>query len=283
MVKEAPAGYIVDDAQPALVETIEVERLPATEARAAEHELQPSEVPSTADATVEEVPVEVETSVAAPAAVEETVEPVETAPSAPVAFPGSDSAAGFPFVEEPAAIASSPDNSVAFPASPDSSAPVAFAFPGSDTSLTNTPALSGTATPGGVTFQNMPSPGRSGTPEVDQDGKRRTLSTQGMQRLARRLSVSGRRETSSTSIPKVVLNAFKRENSSISKDKGDKDTPKNDSKDNLAVREDGSLVAAESTSKDSPNASVASNIDEPKSKKSKKEKKEKKKKSMGPA
>ena len=257
-----------------------------------EFEAQPADVAPTNDVAIVEVPVETATTPDAPSADDAPKSPDATTASAPVAFPRSEpSGVEFPS-EEAAALATSPPDSVAFPASPDSSAPVAFVFPGSDSSLANSPALSGSGagTPG-VTFQNMPTPaGRSGTPDVDQDGKRRrTLSTQGMQRLARRLSVSGRRENSSSSIPTAILNTFKRENSKRdskdSKDVKDVTIPKDGSKDNLPVREDGSLVnpatpAEGSSAKDSPNASLASNIDQPKLKKQKK--KEKKRKSTAP-
>ena len=158
---------------------------------------------------------------------------------------------------------------------------------------------SGASSTPGVTFQNMPSPDRSGTPDegaapgAGSDGKRRrTLSTQGVQRLARRISISGKRQGSSSSIPAAILNTFKRDsNSSVaresskdSKDGGkDKAVAKDDSKDNLAVRDDGSLAAAEGSVKDSPSASVNSEGAQDKKKKKESKKKEKKRKSMGPA
>jgi hypothetical protein len=276
IVKDAVLGYAVDDGEPAAVETQESTTEPLVETL----EAQPAEVPAAAtDTAVVDVPVEAEAAPDAPVP-EEVPKVAELPASPPVAFPRSEPS------EDAAALATSPQESVAFPVSPELSAPVAFAFPGSETSLTNSPALSGAGTPG-VTFQNIPSPSTGGrTPDVDQDGKRRrTLSTQGMQRLARRLSVSGRRENSSTSIPTAILNTFKRENSK----RDVKETlAKDGSKDNLpiTVRDDGSLAhAAEgSSARDSPSASVMSNIDQAKlSKKQKKEKgKEKKRKNTAP-
>lgn len=209
----------------------------------------------------------------------------EAAPT-PVAFPSSDEQGpvAFPAADTPAAVtfpaseAKEEQAPVAFPAAADSPAPVAFAFPGSETSSqTNTPSIGGTQSPG-VTFQNMPTPARSGTPDVDQDGKRRrTLSTQGIQRLARRISISGRRQGSSGSIPAAIFNTLKRDNSALSKDSSPKDGPKDAAKE--SAREDGSLVNAEASTgtpqRDSPSGSVASDINRTKTKKEKKKEKRK--------
>lgn len=221
-----------------------------------------------------------DTSVAFPSA-EPTEEVLQTdTASAPVAFAGSEEQGPveFPAADAPAAVtfpaseAKDEQTPVAFPAGPDTSpAPVAYAFPGSETSSqTNTPSIGGTQSPG-VTFQNMPGPARAGTPDIDQDGKRRrTLSTQGIQRLARRISISGRRQGSSGSIiPAAIFNTLKRDNSNLSKD-----TTKDMQKE---AREDGSVVNAEGSApvRDSPSGSVASDINRTKTKKEKKKEKRK--------
>jgi len=172
-----------------------------------------------------------------------------------VAFPSSEDpqeeiGAAAPTDDAPAA--------VAFPSS-DSPAPVAFpASPDDAQSQRTSSVLERTQTPQatGVTFQDTQAPPRSSTPNTpDPDGKRRrTLSTQGIQRIARRMSIS-RRQESSSSIPKMAgafMSGLKRESTSASKDD-------NNTKD----------------AKESPNASVSSDIGKSKSKK--KEKKDKRK------
>lgn len=290
--KEPAAGYAVEDAEPVKDEPEEVQVLEA-EPLTAEPEVQPAEIPPAGDAFVLEAPVEGESNVTAPD-VEDMPKPA-TGGSAPIAFPVSGSAIDLSEDGHSGNVfASSPDNSVTFPTGTDGAAPAAFAFPSSDNaSIPDSPALSGTAasTPA-VTFQNMPAPERSGTPNDEagnsNDGKRRrTLSTQGVQRLARRISISGKRQgSSSTSIPAAILNSFKRDSGSLGRESS-KDSKNSaakgkgpagdDSKDSL---NDGApAVAAE----DSANASVNSDITQDKKKKEKKEKKEKKRKSMGPA
>ena len=108
----------------------------------------------------------------------------------------------------------------------------------------------------GVTFQEAATPERTGTPDPEADGKRRrTLSTQGIQRFARRLSTS-KRSDSVSAVPKAggFMAALRREGTSTSKDDGS-------SKD----------------AGESPNASVSSDIGQAK-KLSKKEKKKDKRK-----
>ena len=196
-----------------------------------------------------------------------------------MAFPTSGSTAeGFPVEDTPADNDTTHSEApVAFPTAADSSAPVAF--PGSETSSQlGSPAMGGQASPG-VTFQDAPTTGRAGTPDVDQDGKRRrTLSTQGMQRLARRISISGRRQGSTSSIPSAILNSFKRDSTTLSREvPKDKDAAA--PKDGLVVREDGTIVAPDAGT--SPSGSVASDLNQAKDKK--KQKKMKKRKSTGPA
>ncbi|KAH9858534.1 hypothetical protein C2E23DRAFT_908588 [Lenzites betulinus] len=189
-------------------------------------------------------------------AVEAAPEPsavaVPDAPAAPVAFPSSDDTAPVSFPSSDAA-------PLAFPSS-DSPAPLAF--PGSpETGSQREGSVAERAQTPGVTFQDTNTPERTGTPDPETDGRRRrTLSTQGIQRLARRISITTRRQGSSTSIPALAgsfIPGLKREGTSNSnKDEGgsSKDTPK-----------------------DSPSGSVASDIGKPKGSKIRKEKKEKRK------
>ncbi|CAL1707785.1 unnamed protein product [Somion occarium] len=180
--------------------------------------------------------------------------------AAPVAFPAS-SIHG----PEPERFPTSASAPISFPTS-DSPRGTPIAFPGSegDASSQHTPSLAERAQTPGVTFQNVATPPRTGTPDVDQDGKRRrTLSTQGMQRLARRISLSGRRQGSSGSnILTSAIQGLKRENTTGSKD--------NDSTKD-------SVRASNDVPRESPTASVQSDIG--KAAKSKKKEKEKKRKS----
>lgn len=202
---------------------------------------------------------------ATPSGQVEEVEEVPAPATAPIAFPSSDP-------EDEATTAQ--DASVSFPvADSPSPAAAAFAFPGSDTSSQpGTPSIGGTQSPG-VTFQNAPTPARSGTPDVDADGKRRrTLSTQGIQRLARRISVSGRRQGSVSSIPTAVLNALKRDGSS---------RESSGLKSEVSKDGNGEVTGEGSSVKDSPAASIASDLPKAKKKDKKKDAREKKRKSTG--
>ena len=183
-------------------------------------------------------------------------EPAADAPAAaPVAFPSSEDAApvAFPSADSPAP--------VAFPVS-DSPAPIAF--PGSpETGSVREGSVAERTQSPGVTFQDTQTPERTGTPDPEADGKRRrTLSTQGIQRLARRISITTRRQGSSTSIPAIagsIIPALKRENTARSS------TDEGSSKDVSAL------------ARDSPSPSVSSDIGKPKGSKIRKEKKDKRK------
>ncbi|KAI0915776.1 hypothetical protein AcW1_003720 [Taiwanofungus camphoratus] len=209
--------------------------------------------------------------------------PTEVAAGAAVAFPSSDPETASapteiePGIEDSVAVISDPSSAVAFPSSdgqatPDANGgtPVAFpaadspgpiAFPGSSDDLASQHGVSTPQTPqtAGVTFQDTQTPPRAGTPNPETEGKRkRTLSTQGIQRLARRISTT-RRQESSSSIPKMagIFSGLKREGTSASKDD-------NSSRD----------------ARESPTASVSSEIGKAKSKKKEKEKKDTKRKSV---
>ncbi|KAI0661121.1 hypothetical protein C8Q70DRAFT_932186 [Cubamyces menziesii] len=210
--------------------------------------------------------------------------------SAPVAFPSSDDAEEAPVVPAEREAAPEPSSEatpgtsagpVAFPSSDDAApvsfpsgdaAPLAFpttdspgpiAFPGSsETASQREGSVAERAQSPGVTFQDTHTPSRTGTPDPEADGKRRrTLSTQGIQRLARRISITTRRQGSSTSIPALAgsfIPGLKRENTSGS-------------------NKDDAGSSRDTPPKDSPNPSVSSDIGRAKSGKIKKEKKEKRK------
>ncbi|RPD63723.1 hypothetical protein L227DRAFT_542647 [Lentinus tigrinus ALCF2SS1-6] len=174
--------------------------------------------------------------------------------AAPVAFPSSEDAAPVAF---PSADDATP---VTFPTS-DSPAPIAFPASPETASQREGSVAERTQTPG-VTFQEAATPERTGTPDPEADGKRRrTLSTQGIQRLARRISITTRRQGSSTSIPAIassILPSLKRENTARSS------TDEGSSKDVNVAR-------------DSPSPSVTSEGSKPKGSKIRKEKKDKRK------
>ncbi|KAJ3819599.1 mitochondrial half-size ABC transporter [Lentinula raphanica] len=73
------------------------------------------------------------------------------------------------------------------------------AFPTSDETQSIAHSVPATPTPAGVTFEASTSP-RSGTPDPDSEPKRKRISSQNFQRLARRISISTRRQGSVASI-----------------------------------------------------------------------------------
>ena len=193
--------------------------------------------------------------------------------SAPVAFPSAEVSAPVAFPSDSADNAAAP---VAFPSS--SSSPAPLAFPTSvDTSSQREGSVAERGP--GVTFQDAQTPERTGTPDPEAtDGKRRrTLSTQGIQRLARRISITTRRQGSATNIPSVSIPSIPAIAGSISAALKRQDTTRS-STDEGSVR-DG---AVPSNLRDSPSASVSSELGgKPKGSKIKKEKKDKRK-SMPP-
>lgn len=214
-------------------QNVAAEDVPITEA--------PSALPSEpAEISIEPAAVEAQSPIAFP-----SPEP-EPELSAPVAFPSEETAPAVMFPTEAPA-------PVAFP-SEDSPAPTATAAPVAFPASPETASQAGSEpvqTPG-VTFQDTDGPSRTGTPDPDTEQKRRrTLSTQGIQRFARRISISTRRQgSSSSSIPKFagVIPGLKREGTTSTKD----DKPVKDA-----------------TPGDSPSASVASDIGNKRTKKDK--------------
>jgi hypothetical protein len=165
---------------------------------------------------------------------------------APAAFPSSD--LGGPVNDT----APSKANPVAFPTS--DSVPVAFPSGTSDESASQK-APSTTQTPGITFAQGVSTPERTGTPDPDTETKRKRISSQNFQRLARRISITTRRAGSVSGIP--ILGNLRRDATSGSS----------------------SAQAQESTDSDAgPKASSESpapSISEPDKDKAKKEKKKK--------
>jgi hypothetical protein len=89
-------------------------------------------------------------------------------------------------------------NPVAFPTS--DSAPIAFPTSTSDETASQK-APSTTQTPGITFAQGVSTPERTGTPDPESETKRKRISSQNFQRLARRLSVTTKRAGSISGIP----------------------------------------------------------------------------------
>ncbi|KIO04474.1 hypothetical protein M404DRAFT_550650 [Pisolithus tinctorius Marx 270] len=187
-------------------------------------------------------------SLRAPAAsihAEPTAPVVPPKDNVPVSFPTSDP-------EEEPATTPAP---VAFPTSGDSSsqAPEPVAFPVSDDARSVAsqprPAVPGHVQGASVTFDTTTTPPRSGTPDPSgtpndsTDGKRKRISSQNFQRLARRISLSTPRK--GAGIPGIanIANVLKRDSSL-----------KGDSKDKAADKDEGK--SGESSSKDADVASA---------------------------
>ncbi|KAH9020826.1 hypothetical protein EDB85DRAFT_2152777 [Lactarius pseudohatsudake] len=145
-------------------------------------------------------------------------------------------------------------NPVAFPTS--DSAPIAF--PGTSSDEAASQKAPSTAQTPGITFApEVGTPERTGSPDPDAEPKRKRISSQNFQRLARRISVTTRRAGSISSIP--ILGNLRRDTSSASTS-----TPAQASTDSDA----GPGAASQS-----PAASIQSEPDKDRSKKKEKEKK----------
>ena len=168
-----------------------------------------------------------------------------------------DTLIAFPSTNEAAVSDAIPSNvtPVAFPTS--DSAPITF--PGTSSDEAASQKAPSTAQAPGITFApEVGTPERTGTPDPDAEPKRRRISSQNFQRLARRISVTTRRAGSiSSSIP--ILGNLRRDASSASTS-----TPAQASTDSDA----GPIVASQS-----PAASIQSEPDKDKSKKKEKDKK----------
>ncbi len=164
-----------------------------------------------------------------------------------MAFPSSNEAAVSDAVP-------SKVNPVAFPTS--DSAPIAF--PGTSSDEAASQKTPSTAQTPGITFApEVGTPERTGSPDPDAEPKRKRISSQNFQRLARRISVTTRRAGSISGIP--ILGNLRRDTSSASTS-----TPAQASTDN----DPGPRVASQS-----PAASIQSEPDKDRSKKKEKDKK----------
>lgn len=175
----------------------------------------------------------------------------------PVAFPSSESATvqplAFPSSEEAAEETVSPPDIQSEPESP------VVAFPVSDDGP-STPQ-SAPLIPAGVTFGETNTPSRTGTPDPDAEPKRKRISSQNFQRLAKRISISTRRQGSVASIGNIIPGL------------------KRDSSPRVSVDDAGGSSRGEGSLNDSPDASVVGD-DSDKTKKRKKMTKKDRKKTM---
>ena len=195
---------------------------------------------------------------------------------APIAFPTSSE----PEPESaPVAFPSSADDEITEQQPP--AAPIAF--PASDEPETSsqaptTDAPGGAASPG-ITFAPETAQDRERSPSDPDEPKRKRISSQNFQRLARRISVSARR-TGSGNIPGIagIVGALRRDGSTPGKE-----TPPRDSTDDTASATGSTSVSPRPAtpvriaSTDSPAASVHSETPAGEGKKLKKEKKERRK------
>ncbi|KAF7298207.1 ABC transporter protein [Mycena chlorophos] len=133
----------------------------------------------------------------------------------PVAFPTSDAA-------EPVAFPTSEaDLDSATPNLPAAAEPVTFPVSDDASVAENVPATPAAA---GVTFPaNLTSPTSSSTPDPESEPKRKRISSQNFQRLARKLSISTRRQGSTSSIASIIpgLKRDKTEDDGTGSQRGD--------------------------------------------------------------
>ncbi|KAI0058695.1 hypothetical protein BV25DRAFT_1901938 [Artomyces pyxidatus] len=244
--KEAVVGYdmqqdnsAVDDDGAVVVqaEAIEVPQ-EAVEAAVESPDVVPADAEHSEGTPVTEVKADI-----APTLVEEpapSASPEE--PVAPVAFPSSD-----------------PEEHVSEPAAPAETSSAPIAFPSDDAaSQQELPASPPLTQSPGITFAaGVDTPPRTGTPDPEAEPKRKRISSQNFQRLARRISVTTRRAGSVTSIP--ILGSLRRDSSSVGQSSTD----------------DGASRDMGKTSSESPAPSIQSEETD-KDKGKKKEKKEKK-------
>ncbi|KJA27744.1 hypothetical protein HYPSUDRAFT_130746 [Hypholoma sublateritium FD-334 SS-4] len=256
-IKHEVSGYAVD--------TAEVQEI--QDAQPEEIAVQPTEPVSEA--------IEYTPSVRAePVDIDEEAAPVEPLITEPQPFPASadtpDVPAEAPAAQEPTieeALIHSPtplSSPIAFPTSSDSQSEIhRVETPASGAPAQVAMPLPMPAPGPAVTFGasvNSP-PSRTGTPDPESEPKRKRISSQNFQRLARRISLTTRRTGSSSMIPSISgLPGFKREQS-----------PRVSS-DDAATRGEGSNAGA---SNDSPAGSITGAGDDSKGKLKKKDKKDK--------
>jgi len=205
--REAVSGYQIDDAVPLPDEPVTADIDAAPTQDTAEPLAEASEAPveeTAAQGTILEgtrpqATLSPDGSVAAAVAGTQVDD-------APVAFPSSE-VGGVP-ASDTAPPKAEP---VAFPTS--DSAPVAFPGSGSDETASQK-APSTTQTPGITFAQEVGTPERTGTPDPESETKRKRISSQNFQRLARRISITTRRAGSVSGIP--ILGNLRRDATSAS-------------------------------------------------------------------
>jgi len=235
---EAVGGYQIDDAIPLVDEPVTADIDAAPTQDTAEPQTEALEAPTEEAATAQDTVLE------------------RTRPQDTLLPDGSAAAAvaGTQVDDAPAASsAPSQANPVAFPTS--DSVPTAFPSSTSDESASQK-APSTTQTPGITFAQGASTPERAGTPDPDSETKRKRISTQNFQRLARRMSLTTKRAGSGSGIP--ILGNLRRDATS-----GSASAP--------ATQESTDSDTAPKASSESP----APSINEPDKDKAKKEKKKK--------
>lgn len=130
---------------------------------------------------------------------------VDSPESASIAPAESEQAPPVPFKESPLAFPSAPQDP-----EPTESTPAApLTFPTSDDSASRPQSVKLTSQPGGVTFGetvNSP-PSRGETPVPGAEQKRKRISSQNLQKFARKMSLATRRAGSTTSTPRESQDA----------------------------------------------------------------------------
>jgi hypothetical protein len=201
------ADQISGTDEPVMVETgglkgyqVDAEEVPKVETTEAT-ETDNQAVTTNETAPTQDIP---EPEVAAAPAEEISHVGAEAAPAepkdTPVAFPSSDDPVAFPSSDEPEEIATKDDDDdatppVTFPTSTDDSA--------SQAPTTDTPAQMASSPSPGITFSPDAHPDRAGSADPESEPKRKRISSQNFQRLARRISVSARRTGSGPGIPNL--------------------------------------------------------------------------------
>lgn len=234
-LKEAVSGYQIDDAIPFTDEPVTGDIDAAPTQDTAEPLAEASEAPVDGTAPAQDTVLG------------------GTRPQAALSPDGSAAAAvaaGTQVDDTPVAFPKANPVAVAFPTS--DSGPVAFSGSTSDEAASQKdPSV--TQTPGITFAQEAGTPERTGTPDPESETKRKRISSQNFQRLARRISVTTRRAGSVSGIP--ILGNLRRDTTSASASGSTQDTD------------------APKPSSESPAASIQSEPDKDKSKKEKEKKK----------
>ncbi|KAH9058999.1 hypothetical protein EDB87DRAFT_1685095 [Lactarius vividus] len=255
----ATGEQVVDDAPRETLNGYQIDNVvPISEPAIADIDAAPTQ--DTAELLVEASEAPVEETPLAQVTLSEGTRPsavLDVPPAATVAGTQvDDTLIAFPSSNEATASDAGPSkvNPVVFPTS--DSAPIAF--PGTSSDEAASQKAPSTAQTPGITFApEVGTPERTGSPDPDAEPKRKRISSQNFQRLARRISVTTRRAGSISGIP--ILGNLRRDTSSASTS-----TPAQASTDSDA----GPGAASQS-----PAASIQSEPDKDRSKKKEKEKK----------